>query len=55
MNSRYYSDIYLQAEGGAEKVTCTWLDGNGDQPTTGLQVHWPEYRQGFAKLDTDPN
>ncbi|WPH03146.1 Hypothetical protein R9X50_00602200 [Acrodontium crateriforme] len=22
---------------------CPWMDGNGDQPCTGIQVHWPDY------------
>lgn len=25
-----------------EDVYCAWVDKNGDIPTTGFQVHWPE-------------
>ncbi|KAI0470715.1 hypothetical protein GGR56DRAFT_142053 [Xylariaceae sp. FL0804] len=25
-----------------ERPDCFWLDGNGDQPQTGFQVHWPD-------------
>ncbi|KAG5999602.1 hypothetical protein E4U21_006587 [Claviceps maximensis] len=43
----YYSDIYVQSSTGADKVDCTWMDGNGDQPVTGIQVHWPDYAGNF--------
>ncbi|KAG5989950.1 hypothetical protein E4U43_004400 [Claviceps pusilla] len=43
----YYSDIYVQNDHGADKVACTWIDKNGDQPTTGIQVSWPAYASNF--------
>lgn len=24
-------------------MKCAWIDGDGDQDTTGVQVHWPEF------------
>lgn len=44
---RYYSDIYVANNKGSDKVLCAWMDGNGDQPITGIQVHWPDYDAGF--------
>lgn len=43
---RYYSDIYVPNNKGADKVECAWVDGNGDVRTTGIQVHWPDYSAG---------
>ncbi|KAI1437149.1 hypothetical protein GGR50DRAFT_115061 [Xylaria sp. CBS 124048] len=37
----YYSNIYISASG--VMPNCTWIDANGDQPITGLQIHWPEF------------
>ncbi|RWA07791.1 hypothetical protein EKO27_g7314 [Xylaria grammica] len=37
----YYSNVYLS--GSNKKLDCMWIDGNGDQPQTGFQVHWPEF------------
>ncbi|KAL2257699.1 hypothetical protein VTK26DRAFT_9301 [Humicola hyalothermophila] len=37
----YFSNVFLQ--GSDFKPDCMWIDGNGDQPTTGFQVHWPEF------------
>jgi hypothetical protein len=42
-NDRYYSNVLLQTESGGETVKCAWLDGDGDQSTTGIQIHWPEF------------
>lgn len=39
--SWYYSNIFIQ--GTDYKPNCLWIDANGDQPTTGFQVHWPEF------------
>ncbi|GAB1733556.1 hypothetical protein NU195Hw_g2210t1 [Hortaea werneckii] len=41
----YWSDIYVKREDGGsdENVKCSWLDGNGDQPATGVQIHWPDF------------
>ena len=39
--SWYFSNVFLQ--GSDFKPDCMWIDGNGDQPTTGFQVHWPEF------------
>ena len=41
--NRYYSNVLLQTESGGETVKCAWLDGDGDQSTTGVQIHWPEF------------
>ncbi|QPH16204.1 hypothetical protein C2857_000788 [Epichloe festucae Fl1] len=43
----YYSDIVVRSNRGAEKILCAWLDADGNQPTTGLQVHWPSYSTTF--------
>ncbi|KAG5956533.1 hypothetical protein E4U58_006546 [Claviceps cyperi] len=43
----FYSDIFVPNNKGADKVLCSWMDGNGDQPITGIQVHWPDYDAGF--------
>ncbi|KAI7162448.1 hypothetical protein KC349_g1962 [Hortaea werneckii] len=41
----YWSDIYVKREDGGsdENVKCAWIDGNGDQPATGVQIHWPDF------------
>ncbi|KAI1779318.1 hypothetical protein F4818DRAFT_455376 [Hypoxylon cercidicola] len=42
--SWYLSDIYIQPQsGGSFKTECAWIDGNGDNPTTGISLHWPEF------------
>ncbi|KAG5979234.1 hypothetical protein E4U55_005398 [Claviceps digitariae] len=51
----YYSDIFIQNDMGADKVECTWIDGNGDQPVTGIQVHWPDYSASFRGNGGDGN
>ncbi|KAG6026178.1 hypothetical protein E4U19_002749 [Claviceps sp. Clav32 group G5] len=51
----YYSDIYVQNNMGADKVLCAWMDGNGDQPITGIQVHWPDYDAGFRGNGNNPD
>ncbi|KAH9885030.1 hypothetical protein F4778DRAFT_519527 [Xylariomycetidae sp. FL2044] len=48
----YWSDIYVQPkEGESFKTECAWLDGDGDQPTTGISLHWPEFdgKEGVPK------
>lgn len=43
---RYWSDIYAPVQDGyREKVKCAWIDRNGDQPTTGIQIHWPDFEK----------
>jgi hypothetical protein len=42
-NKRYWSNVLLQTDSGGETVKCAWLDGDGGQPTTGIQIHWPEF------------
>ena len=40
----YWSDIWIQPEEGQSFLTeCAWIDGDGDQPTTGISLHWPEF------------
>ncbi|CAG8981271.1 hypothetical protein HYALB_00003869 [Hymenoscyphus albidus] len=38
----YYSNLYV--DGGKHQPPCLWIDGNGDQPQTGFQLHWPEFK-----------
>ncbi|GAB0134211.1 hypothetical protein EsDP_00002592 [Epichloe bromicola] len=45
----YYSDIFVPNDKGYKKILCAWLDANGDQPTTGLQVYWPAYSKVFKE------
>ena len=45
----------MQNDKGADKVTCTWLDGDGDVETTAMQVHWPEYHNGFEGNGNNPS
>jgi hypothetical protein len=35
--------VLLQTDNGGETVKCAWIDGDGDQSTTGIQIHWPEF------------
>jgi hypothetical protein len=47
-----YSNVLVQYDDGTANVKCAWLDSDGDQPTTGIQIHWPEYSpQGNAVQD----
>ncbi|KAL5340167.1 hypothetical protein BJX70DRAFT_127312 [Aspergillus crustosus] len=40
----------------AYKPKCFWIDGNGDQPNTGVQVRWPRYAaKEFDEGNTDPS
>ncbi|KAK4457041.1 hypothetical protein QBC42DRAFT_279985 [Cladorrhinum samala] len=41
--SWFYSNVFIKGSG--YKPNCLWIDGNGDQPQTGFQVHWPEFVQ----------
>lgn len=52
---RYYSDIDVQTDKGSDKLFCAWIDGNGDQPTTGIQIHWPEFHEGYNGNGNDPS
>jgi hypothetical protein len=52
--SWYYSNQYIGASG--VKPDCLWIDGNGDQPQTGFQVHWPEFaNKGDSTLPESPD
>jgi hypothetical protein len=33
-----------------DDVFCAWVDRNGDIPTTGFQVHWPEFDRDRADM-----
>lgn len=33
-----------------DQVYCAWVDKNGDLPTTGFQVHWPEFDRDRSDL-----
>ncbi|KAK4225463.1 hypothetical protein QBC38DRAFT_501330 [Podospora fimiseda] len=37
--SWYFSNVFIQ--GSNHKPTFLWIDGNGEQPQTGFQIHWP--------------
>ncbi|KAI8623022.1 hypothetical protein F5Y19DRAFT_493694 [Xylariaceae sp. FL1651] len=37
----YYSHVPIS--GTNYQPDCFWIDGNGDQPQTGFQIHWPEF------------
>ena len=37
----YFSSLYIK--GTDQQPDCMWIDGNGDQPQTGFQVHFPEF------------
>lgn len=40
----YWSDVYVQPQDGDSfKTECAWIDANGDQPTTGIGIHWPDF------------
>ncbi|KAG5947279.1 hypothetical protein E4U53_006443 [Claviceps sorghi] len=51
----YYSDIQLQNNRGEQFVKCAWMDGNGDSPTRGIQVYWPDYSRDFTGHNDDPH
>ena len=52
--NRYYSAVVLQKDdGGSERVKCAWLDADGDQRTTGIQIHWPEFNGGSDIMQDD--
>ncbi|KAM0324101.1 hypothetical protein ACHAQA_008291 [Verticillium albo-atrum] len=38
--SWYYSNIWLDGR----KLNCAWVDRNGDKPVTGIQIHFPEFK-----------
>lgn len=43
-SNRYYTASKEQTkEHGSIPVRCAWMDGNGDQPTTGIQIYWPRF------------
>ncbi|CZT23849.1 uncharacterized protein RCC_09564 [Ramularia collo-cygni] len=45
----YWSNIFLELEeGGEAPVPCAWVDADGDMPTTGIQIHWPDFSPGTA-------
>lgn len=53
IGNRYYSAVVLQKDGGgSERVKCAWLDADGDQRTTGIQIHWPEFNGDVVQDDT---
>ncbi|KAM0276580.1 hypothetical protein ACHAQH_006585 [Verticillium albo-atrum] len=39
----YYAGTQVPGINFADDVFCAWVDGDGDIPTTGFQVHWPEF------------
>ncbi|KAK3897163.1 hypothetical protein C8A05DRAFT_48112 [Staphylotrichum tortipilum] len=47
--SWYFSNVFVK--GTDYKPNCLWIDGNGDQPQTGFQIHFPE----FVTRSEDPN
>jgi hypothetical protein len=52
--NRYYSAVVLQKDDGcSEQVKCAWLDADGDQRTTGIQIHWPEFNGGSDIMQDD--
>lgn len=43
---RYWSNIVAPVQDqGRKKVKCAWIDANGDQPATGIQIHWTEFNK----------
>ncbi|TLD33006.1 hypothetical protein PspLS_00978 [Pyricularia sp. CBS 133598] len=46
--SWYYSNIYVQSSG--YKPKCMWIDADGNQPQTGFQVHFPEFRSDTSTM-----
>ena len=43
MPRRYYAGQKVPGIDNPGQVFCSWVDRNGDIPTTGFQVHWPEF------------
>lgn len=41
--SWYYASQIVPGIKYPDEVYCAWVDKNGDVPTTGFQVHWPEF------------
>ncbi|KAH7368205.1 hypothetical protein B0T11DRAFT_326405 [Plectosphaerella cucumerina] len=39
----YYAGQQVPGINYADDVFCAWVDRDGDIPTTGFQVHWPEF------------
>lgn len=46
----YSSRVYVRAQDHYAK--CSWIDKNGDQPSTGFQIHWPEFDGDTASRNT---
>ncbi|TLS23577.1 uncharacterized protein PpBr36_06449 [Pyricularia pennisetigena] len=46
--SWYYSNIFVQSSG--YKPKCMWIDSDGNQPQTGFQVHFPEFRSDTSTI-----
>jgi len=51
--SWYYSNVYISS--ADYTPSCMWIDANGDQPTTGFSIHWPEFvtEDGSIPQDMD--
>jgi hypothetical protein len=49
----YYSNYFVN--NGGTPPACTWIDKNGDQPATGLSMHFPSFvsTDGSLPADTD--
>lgn len=41
--ARYYAGQKVPGIDNVDDVFCSWVDKNGDVPTTAFQVHWPEF------------
>lgn len=52
--TRYYTiDKYQTRNQGSKQVKCAWIDANGDQPCTGIQVYWPKFDNHQYPKKTD--
>lgn len=49
-DDRYYSDIDAQVQNGTTKLLCAWVGKSGykDDYATAIQIHWPEFGEGFT-------
>lgn len=50
---RYHSNIIINPE-EPHKPDCLWIDADGDQPVTGVQIHFPDFTatNGVAPSDS---
>lgn len=46
--ARYYAGQVVPGIKEKDEVYCAWIDKNGDVPTTGFQVHWPEFDKNVS-------